>query len=43
MPEPGDVVFTDDSATVVKDGRELGRVELANSCASSERMEMTGK
>ncbi|HEX4425305.1 MAG TPA: hypothetical protein VH079_07885 [Terriglobales bacterium] len=43
MSEPGDVVFTDDSATVVKESRELGRVQLANSCVSSERMEMTGK
>lgn len=40
VSEPGDLVFTDDAATLAKDGRELGRVRLAEPCASSERMEM---
>ncbi len=43
VSEPGDVVLTGDAATLVKDGRELGRVQLADSCASSERKEMAGK
>ena len=40
VSEPGDAVFTDDSVTLMKNGRELGRVQLAEPCASSERMEM---
>lgn len=40
VTEAGDLVLSADAATLVKDGRDISRVPLAGSCASSKRLEM---
>ena len=40
VKESGDLVFSANAATLVKDGREIGRVPLSGTCGSSERVEM---
>ncbi|MGH9511402.1 MAG: hypothetical protein ACRD2U_04630 [Terriglobales bacterium] len=38
--EAGELEISDDTAKLISDGREIGLVELAGECASSERKEM---
>jgi hypothetical protein len=40
VSEAGDLVLSADAAALVRDGREVSRVPLAGTCASSKRLEM---